>query len=102
MLGRPEADIVIKTYPGASHFGRSNGGNAGSEDEAILAFVAKGKYKEAGGPLIKVNERAYPSTLGVGNVNVWVTAAWPPRSRAMTLSVPSRPAGTKTRRRRAS
>ena len=36
MLGKPEADVVIRTYPGAGHFGRSNGGNAGSEDEAVL------------------------------------------------------------------
>jgi CO/xanthine dehydrogenase Mo-binding subunit len=43
MLGRPEADVVIKTYPGASHFGRSNGGNAGSEDEAVLLSRAVGR-----------------------------------------------------------
>lgn len=36
MLGEPESKVVIRTYPGASHFGRSNGGNAGSEDEAVL------------------------------------------------------------------
>ncbi|WP_129777306.1 molybdopterin cofactor-binding domain-containing protein [Peristeroidobacter soli] len=43
MLGRPETDVVIRTYPGASHFGRSNGGNAGSEDEAVLLSRAVGK-----------------------------------------------------------
>jgi len=43
MLGRPEADVVIRTYPGASHFGRSNGGNAGSEDEAVLLSRAVGR-----------------------------------------------------------
>jgi CO/xanthine dehydrogenase Mo-binding subunit len=43
MIGRPEADVVIRTYPGASHFGRSNGGNAGSEDEAVLLSRAVGK-----------------------------------------------------------
>jgi nicotinate dehydrogenase subunit B len=43
MLGKPEADVVIRTYPGASHFGRSNGGNAGSEDEAVLLSRAVGK-----------------------------------------------------------
>lgn len=36
MLGIDEAQVVIKTYPGPGHFGRSNGGNAGSEDEAVL------------------------------------------------------------------
>jgi len=33
----------VRTYPGASHFGRSNGGNAGSEDEAVLLSRAVGK-----------------------------------------------------------
>ncbi|GAB3101508.1 xanthine dehydrogenase family protein molybdopterin-binding subunit [Aestuariicella hydrocarbonica] len=36
MLGESEAAVVIRTYPGPGHFGRSNGGNAGSEDEAVL------------------------------------------------------------------
>jgi CO/xanthine dehydrogenase Mo-binding subunit len=43
MLGKSVADVVIRTYPGASHFGRSNGGNAGSEDEAVLLSRAVGK-----------------------------------------------------------
>jgi len=36
MLGASQAQVVIRTYPGPGHFGRSNGGNAGSEDEAVL------------------------------------------------------------------
>ena len=36
MLRKGEDMVVIKTYPGAGHYGRSNGGNAGSEDEAVL------------------------------------------------------------------
>jgi CO/xanthine dehydrogenase Mo-binding subunit len=43
MLGKTDADVVVRTYPGASHFGRSNGGNAGSEDEAVLLSRAVGK-----------------------------------------------------------
>jgi len=43
MLGAAESTVVIRTYPGASHFGRSNGGNAGSEDEAVLLSRAVGK-----------------------------------------------------------
>ena len=43
MLGRPETQVVVRTYPGAGHFGRSNGGNAGSEDEAVLLSRAVGK-----------------------------------------------------------
>lgn len=36
MLNTSQAQVVIRTYPGPGHFGRSNGGNAGSEDEAVL------------------------------------------------------------------
>ncbi len=43
MLGKTDADVVVKTYPGASHFGRSNGGNAGSECEAVLLSRVVGK-----------------------------------------------------------
>lgn len=43
MLGRPESEVVVRTYPGAGHFGRSNGGNAGSEDEAVLLSRATGR-----------------------------------------------------------
>jgi len=43
MLGRPDREVVVRTYPGAGHFGRSNGGNAGSEDEAVLLSRAVGR-----------------------------------------------------------
>ncbi|MEY4761851.1 MAG: hypothetical protein RLZZ200_1707 [Pseudomonadota bacterium] len=36
MLGKSEDDVVVRTYAGPGHYGRSNGGNAGSEDEAVL------------------------------------------------------------------
>lgn len=36
MLGLADAKVVVRTYPGPGHFGRSNGGSAGSEDEAVL------------------------------------------------------------------
>jgi len=42
MLGKGEEAVVIRTYPGPGHFGRSNGGNAGSEDEAVLLSRALG------------------------------------------------------------
>ena len=42
MLGKGEDAVVIRTYPGPGHFGRSNGGNAGSEDEAVLLSRALG------------------------------------------------------------
>jgi nicotinate dehydrogenase subunit B len=42
MLGTSLAQVVVRTYPGPGHFGRSNGGNAGSEDEAVLLARALG------------------------------------------------------------
>jgi CO/xanthine dehydrogenase Mo-binding subunit len=42
MLRTGEDKVVIRTYPGPGHFGRSNGGNAGSEDEAVLLSRALG------------------------------------------------------------
>ncbi|NBC35443.1 molybdopterin-dependent oxidoreductase [Novosphingobium sp. FSY-8] len=42
MLGIGEDKLVVRTYPGPGHFGRSNGGNAGSEDEAVLLSRALG------------------------------------------------------------
>lgn len=42
MLKKPESQVVIKTYLGPGHFGRSNGGNAGSEDEAALLAAELG------------------------------------------------------------
>lgn len=42
MLAVGEDKVVVRTYPGPGHFGRSNGGNAGSEDEAVLLSRALG------------------------------------------------------------
>lgn len=43
MLGHDPAKVVVRTYPGPGHYGRSNGGNAGSEDEAVLLSKAVGR-----------------------------------------------------------
>jgi len=43
MLGSSIDQIVIRSFPGAGHYGRSNGGNAGAEDEAVLLSKAVGK-----------------------------------------------------------
>jgi nicotinate dehydrogenase subunit B len=39
---RPD-HVVVHSYPGPGHYGRSNGGNAGAEDEAVLLSQAVGK-----------------------------------------------------------
>lgn len=43
MLGTPVDKVVIRTFAGAGHYGRSNGGNAGAEDEAVILSKELGK-----------------------------------------------------------
>ena len=43
MLGTSTGNIVVRTFAGAGHYGRSNGGNAGAEDEAVILSKAVGK-----------------------------------------------------------
>jgi nicotinate dehydrogenase subunit B len=43
MLGTTVDKVIIKTYAGAGHYGRSNGGNAGAEDEAVILSRELGK-----------------------------------------------------------
>jgi len=43
MLGTTPDQVIVHTHPGAGHYGRSNGGNAGAEDEAVILSQALGK-----------------------------------------------------------
>ena len=43
MLGTPVDNVVVRIYSGPGHYGRSNGGNAGAEDEAVLLSKAVGR-----------------------------------------------------------
>lgn len=43
MFGVGLEKVVVKTYAGAGHYGRSNGGNAGAEDEAAILAKELGK-----------------------------------------------------------
>jgi nicotinate dehydrogenase subunit B len=43
MLGTTADNVIVHAYPGPGHYGRSNGGNAGAEDEAVLLSQAVGK-----------------------------------------------------------
>jgi nicotinate dehydrogenase subunit B len=43
MLGTTPDHVIVHTYPGAGHYGRSNGGNAGAEDDAVILSQAVGK-----------------------------------------------------------
>jgi nicotinate dehydrogenase subunit B len=43
MLGMSPDGIVVRTFAGPGHYGRSNGGNAGAEDEAVILSKAVGK-----------------------------------------------------------
>ena len=43
MLGVTIDHVIVHIYPGPGHYGRSNGGNAGAEDEAVILSQAVGK-----------------------------------------------------------
>ena len=43
MLGISSDHVIVHAYPGPGHYGRSNGGNAGAEDEAVILSKAIGK-----------------------------------------------------------
>jgi nicotinate dehydrogenase subunit B len=43
MLGTTPDTIVVRTFAGPGHYGRSNGGNAGAEDEAVILSKAVGR-----------------------------------------------------------
>jgi CO/xanthine dehydrogenase Mo-binding subunit len=43
MLKTPVDQVVVRTFAGPGHYGRSNGGNAGAEDEAVILSQAVGK-----------------------------------------------------------
>jgi CO/xanthine dehydrogenase Mo-binding subunit len=43
MLGTTIDHVVVHAFPGPGHYGRSNGGNAGAEDEAVILSQAVGK-----------------------------------------------------------
>jgi CO/xanthine dehydrogenase Mo-binding subunit len=43
MLGISTNRVVVHAYPGPGHYGRSNGGNAGGEDEAVILSQALGR-----------------------------------------------------------
>jgi nicotinate dehydrogenase subunit B len=43
MLGINQDDVIVRWFDGAGHYGRSNGGNTGAEEEAIILSQAVGK-----------------------------------------------------------
>ncbi|HLK66082.1 MAG TPA: molybdopterin cofactor-binding domain-containing protein [Bryobacteraceae bacterium] len=43
MLVTSVDNVVVRTYAGPGHYGRSNGGNAGAEDEAVILSKAVGR-----------------------------------------------------------
>ena len=43
MLGTSPGNVVVRTFAGPGHYGRSNGGNAGAEDEAVILSKAVSK-----------------------------------------------------------
>jgi nicotinate dehydrogenase subunit B len=43
MLRTTPDHVIVHSYPGPGHYGRSNGGNSGAEDEAVILSQAVGK-----------------------------------------------------------
>jgi len=43
MLSTSTGNVVVRIFAGPGHYGRSNGGNAGAEDEAVILSQAVGK-----------------------------------------------------------
>ena len=43
MLGTSVDNVIVRIYAGPGHYGRSNGGNAGAEDEAVILSKAIGR-----------------------------------------------------------
>lgn len=43
MLGTSVDNVIVRIYAGPGHYGRSNGGNAGAEDEAVILSQAVGR-----------------------------------------------------------
>jgi CO/xanthine dehydrogenase Mo-binding subunit len=43
MLGMSVDHVIVRSYAGPGHYGRSNGGNSGAEDEAVILSQAVGK-----------------------------------------------------------
>lgn len=43
MLSTSVDNVVVRSFSGPGHYGRSNGGNAGAEDEAVILSQAAGK-----------------------------------------------------------
>ncbi len=43
MLATTPDNVVVRTFAGPGHYGRSNGGNAGAEDEAVILSQAVGR-----------------------------------------------------------
>ena len=43
MISAPVDRVIVRVFAGPGHYGRSNGGNAGAEDEAVILSQAVGK-----------------------------------------------------------
>ena len=62
MLRTTPDHVVVHAYPGPGHYGRSNGGNAGAEDEAVL--LSQGR-RQAGARAVDARRR-HPVVHAIG------------------------------------
>jgi CO/xanthine dehydrogenase Mo-binding subunit len=75
MLGTSEAQVVVRTYPGPGHFGRSNGGSAGSEDEAVLLSRELGRPVRVQWMRADDMQWSSQSSAMVGDIHITLDAA---------------------------
>ena len=54
MLGTTPDHVIVHSYPGPGHYGRSNGGNAGAEDEAVHPVASR---RQAGARAVDARRR---------------------------------------------
>jgi len=74
MLGISTEKVVVRAYSGAGHYGRSNGGNAGAEDEAVILSKELGKPVRVQWMRPEDFQWSTQSAAGYSNVNIGLDA----------------------------
>ena len=99
MLGTSVDNVVVRIYAGPGHYGRSNGGNAGAEDEAVILSQA---VEAAGARAVDAPRRSAVVDLSRRRAcrtsrSAGTRAARSPRTRPITTCRPCRTIGWSAR-----
>ena len=85
MLGTSTDKVVVRNYDGSGHYGRSNGGSTGAEDEAVIISQAVGQAGPA--PVDALGRHAVVDAAPAGVLR----RAGGPRRERQARRVPGRP-----------